>query len=322
MEPCSRADDRLQFTLPVGAASSSERPCGHRVCRGCLVEYITGELDTKRRHVIACVHTHPAPACAGQLADAVVEAVLKTAPATLDKWRRLQVEALLGPNVVYCPSKACSHAFAALEAHEEGYPVAQCPLCRTTMCCACKSAWHEGLSCAQYQRLPVHMRSPEDAALVRMAGEQGWRPCPACSHVIEKNADGCSFVKCRCGAAFCFACGKAYHSQLVTDGNLHGRPACNCGLFPANNVQRDAAMDAVLAAAAAQQPGDVAARAAGAARVAARQSKRRRVHQPLVTGLLRGKWVTKPRLDLECSTGGTLAACPNGRKCWFRHTDE
>ena len=27
---------------------------------------------------------------------------------------------------------------------------------------------------------------------------QGWRQCPRCANLIERNADGCTYIKCRC----------------------------------------------------------------------------------------------------------------------------
>jgi hypothetical protein len=41
-------------------------------------------------------------------------------------------------------------------------------------------AWHQHLTCEQYQALPEDQRSPDDATLVSVAQQMGWKRCPQC----------------------------------------------------------------------------------------------------------------------------------------------
>ena len=59
------------------------------------------------------------------------------------------------------------------------------------------------MSCSQFQQLPPHLRSADDAALLSLSGRNKWRQCPACSHVVECS-QGCNHIKCVCGCSFCF----------------------------------------------------------------------------------------------------------------------
>ncbi|KAJ1482430.1 hypothetical protein T484DRAFT_1624230 [Baffinella frigidus] len=110
--------------------------------------------------------------------------------------------------LVYCPELKCGQALEKPDETEANYPLATCPACSKMMCVTCKVVWHAGTSCKQYQRLPMHLKNPEDVALLGLAGKEGWRQCPRCENLIERNADGCTYIKCRCGCPFCYTCGK------------------------------------------------------------------------------------------------------------------
>lgn len=59
-------------------------------------------------------------------------------------------------------------------------------------------------SCAQHRTL--HAQQGEDAALLGVAGERGWKPCPQCRALVEL-AHGCNHITCKCGAEWCYKCG-------------------------------------------------------------------------------------------------------------------
>ncbi|XP_016651567.1 PREDICTED: probable E3 ubiquitin-protein ligase ARI9 [Prunus mume] len=46
----------------------------------------------------------------------------------------------------------------------------------------------------------------EDQQLEELAKNKNWRRCPSCKYYVERR-DGCSYIKCRCGYAFCYNCG-------------------------------------------------------------------------------------------------------------------
>ena len=58
-----------------------------------------------------------------------------------------------------------------------------------------KTRWHEGLTCAQNQA--EEPEEAEDASLREIAKEQGWKTCPGCKNMVERNR-GCNHMTCRC----------------------------------------------------------------------------------------------------------------------------
>ncbi|KAI8148114.1 hypothetical protein BJV82DRAFT_653997 [Fennellomyces sp. T-0311] len=53
---------------------------------------------------------------------------------------------------------------------------------------------------------------------VEFALAKNWSRCPNCRHVVERIS-GCNFIYCRCGANFCYRCGKqhGYHHSACPD---------------------------------------------------------------------------------------------------------
>merc|ERR1711959_134458 len=99
---------------------------------------------------------------------------------------------------MYCPNSKCS-AFIVLDGIKEaGANVMQeavaCPKCEQELCVVCRSRWHEGLSCAQFQWKMDKIKDP----VLAYCRKQGWMRCHECGQVIEKKA-GCNHMKCQCG---------------------------------------------------------------------------------------------------------------------------
>jgi hypothetical protein len=67
----------------------------------------------------------------------------------------------------------------------------------------------QGYTCAKFKALPAHLRSADDAAVLRLSQLQRWKACPGCKHMVERTS-GCNRMTCRCGAQFCYHCGNAY----------------------------------------------------------------------------------------------------------------
>ena len=88
----------------------------------------------------------------------------------------------------------------------------------------------QGFSCSAFQALPAHLRSADDAAMLKLSSEQRWKKCPACHNVVERS-EGCNHIRCRCGTGFCYLCGLKYLSNKATAENQHGKAACRCSLF-------------------------------------------------------------------------------------------
>ncbi|CAJ0849497.1 5356_t:CDS:10 [Entrophospora sp. SA101] len=61
------------------------------------------------------------------------------------------------------------------------------------------SPWHNGFTCKEYQALPADQRSPEDLDVINLVKKEGWKRCPRCNFLIQKNG-GCNHMTCKCKA--------------------------------------------------------------------------------------------------------------------------
>jgi E3 ubiquitin-protein ligase RNF144 len=66
-----------------------------------------------------------------------------------------------------------------------------------------KVAWHNGVDCAEFQRLGKDERGNDDLLLRKVAKDKKWQRCPKCKVYVERVA-GCVYIVCRyCFAACC-----------------------------------------------------------------------------------------------------------------------
>merc|ERR1712048_208594 len=77
-----------------------------------------------------------------------------------------------------------------------------CPRCQQAICFKCRSEWHEGMSCLQYQ----FCASKHVDEVTKFCRKINWMRCFQCGHVVEKKA-GCNHMTCICGHQFCYLCG-------------------------------------------------------------------------------------------------------------------
>jgi len=173
----------------------------------------------------------PAIGCGALFAVAVLEEALAGSPRELALLHDLLAEALV-EHKLYCPYEGCA---ALLDAGAlGGLLTAECLSCHRLICVPCKAAYHAGRSCEEYQAMPAILRgNASERALHALAADAGWRACPSCGTMVEREPHGCNFLMCRCRSAFCFRCGAAYLHLRPTAANAHGQPGCNCGLFEA-----------------------------------------------------------------------------------------
>ncbi|KAJ7802396.1 hypothetical protein B0H14DRAFT_2614301 [Mycena olivaceomarginata] len=130
------------------------------------------------------------PACQVKPGEQPVEisdmtARLVLGEANMDEWNHARFLSML--NLIYCPHKGCDETFDAddVAPSPDGVTLVRCPRCRGSLCKVCKSVWHENLTCAQYQTLPITERAPEDVVFATLAAQEKWRRCPKCSAMVE-----------------------------------------------------------------------------------------------------------------------------------------
>ncbi|GIL69384.1 hypothetical protein Vretimale_13512 [Volvox reticuliferus] len=213
--------------------------CRHQYCRECLGRHV--QLAAREKvFPVRC----PQPDCRGTGVSVAEGLQLLDTAEDRDKLIMLEVESSLPQHLrFYCPNPLCSLLMMLDEAEPPENGPVRCPGCRKPLCVRCRVLWHSGLSCAQHRALQSRSGGDDEAALLGVAGEHGWKPCPQCRHMVEL-AHGCNHITCKCGAEWCYKCGAPWRrvqQSAVLPGPagafLRGRsiPTCSCQLWDDNN---------------------------------------------------------------------------------------
>ncbi|KAK7046632.1 RBR-type E3 ubiquitin transferase, partial [Favolaschia claudopus] len=200
----ANSSSRLQFGLRLPC------PQQHAYCVGCLTTYIESKLDPDGKGAGSSgiiVFPIRCPECPitdfmDGIPDDIAARVM--GPEKMVLWDHQKL--LNSIPHLYCPNPKCSAIVQTPE--ETDNPQAVCPSCQLLLCVPCRVAWHNGISCEQYQALPPDERSLEDRLLHELAKAKRWRRCPNCSV---------------CGTHFCFKCG----SLATTKGQCQRVPPCD-----------------------------------------------------------------------------------------------
>ncbi|CAL9234258.1 unnamed protein product [Arabidopsis halleri] len=146
----------------------------------------------------------PVSGCSGQLEPDKCRQILPRE--VFDRWGDALCEALvMRSRRFYCPYKDCS-ALLFLDKSQEKMAESECPHCHRMVCVECGTKWHPEITCEEFQKLAENERERGDILLKNMAESNKWRRCPSCKFYIEKS-EGCLYMMCRCGLAFCYNCG-------------------------------------------------------------------------------------------------------------------
>ncbi|KAM3257711.1 hypothetical protein ACQJBY_049808 [Aegilops geniculata] len=191
-------------TLP-GVERFPVAGCAHAFCAGCVRQYIAARVEENLLSM-GC----PDPGCKGGVLHPE-ECRDIVPPQLFQRWGAALCEVALGDLKFYCPFKDCS----ALLIDDDPRPGdggaaaltnVECPHCNRMFCAQCKVPWHEGVDCAEFQRLGKDERGREDLLLRKVAQKRKWQRCPRCKMYVERVA-GCEHMSCRCGHSFCYLCG-------------------------------------------------------------------------------------------------------------------
>ncbi|KAG8934216.1 hypothetical protein FRC02_010386 [Tulasnella sp. 418] len=190
---------------------SLECPGKHTYCLDCVTQYIRGKLEEAGQNGDGSVFPIRCPECpigVWQMGDHIAERIL--GGELLEKWHLQKIVDSLPRR--YCPNQKCS---MRLEVEEDlDVPQAECPACHILMCVPCRSVWHGGLTCEQFQDLPEGERAPEDRAVIELAKSERWRRCPSCHAIIELS-HGCNHMTCICKHEFCHRCGADWKGRCT-----------------------------------------------------------------------------------------------------------
>ncbi|KAL8392103.1 hypothetical protein RB595_002335 [Gaeumannomyces hyphopodioides] len=213
------------------------------VCRGCLARHVNSQLDARGRDVagrLAC----PAPGCGHVYSHDEVRSLLLPNVLSADEGERDGGEELFArydrlcllnhlsdiPGFMWCLREGCDngqiHDAVPLAGddgddddddddrtsrwvHAARHKVS-CESCSFAMCARHQSAWHEGLTCREWDEL---RRDEEGNADPAEAASRRWiaantKRCPGrgCGAPVEKG-EGCFHMTCRrCSFEFCWEC--------------------------------------------------------------------------------------------------------------------
>lgn len=172
--------------------------CSHSYCTECMSKFVGAKLQ-ENITAIQC----PVPNCGGLLEPEYCRSILP--PEVFNRWGDALCEAsILGAQSFYCPFKDCSALL--IDDGIEKVMQSSCPNCWRMFCAQCKVPWHSGIDCGEFQKLHKDEREREDIILLKLAKDKKWARCPKCRIVVERT-QGCRYIKCRCGTAFCYDCG-------------------------------------------------------------------------------------------------------------------
>nr|DAD44168.1 TPA_asm: hypothetical protein HUJ06_002398 [Nelumbo nucifera] len=172
--------------------------CSHSFCSDCISKHVAAKVEENVTKVIC-----PAFNCKEVLEPESCRSIIPNQ--VFVRWADALCESLIpGPQKFYCPFSNCS----ALLMDDGGEIIkeSECPSCRRLFCAQCKVPWHGNISCEEFQKLNEDERGREDLKVMALAKEKAWQRCPMCKFYVEKS-DGCLYMKCRCGFAFCYKCG-------------------------------------------------------------------------------------------------------------------
>lgn len=184
--------------------------CTHAFCMSCVRQYITAKVEENVLS-IGCAD----PGCKdGALHPEACRNFI--APQLFQRWGAALCDMAIGALKFYCPFKDCS--VMLVDDHVDGDEAitnVECPHCSRMFCAQCKVPCHDGIDCAQFQRLGKDERGREDLQLRKVAHESKWQRCPKCKIYVER-VEGCVYIVCRCGHCFCYLCG-----STMVKGNHH-----------------------------------------------------------------------------------------------------
>lgn len=131
-------------------------------------------------------------------------------------------------NWISCPVGSCTYG------HEHDISVdglqwyCQREGCGMVACASCRSPWHEGRTCREYQRLTL--REGFTSLTVEENGHTSMevKECPRCHHALYKIG-GCDHMTCVCGHEFCYLCCRRYLRASSISSVMLIRHSTTCG---------------------------------------------------------------------------------------------
>lgn len=82
---------------------------------------------------------------------------------------------LNGDSISWCPTADCEYMFFFEKDDDTRF---QCPECKKEYCLNCRSDWHEGMTCKEYQITNTHSKADDD--FMKFVTGKKFKQCPRC----------------------------------------------------------------------------------------------------------------------------------------------
>ena len=179
--------------------------CGAVYCYPCLKHFLLTGITDK----------NPVLTCMGCLKPIPVNTLRKILPRSdLEDLFELIFDTHVRTNpekFKFCGTPHCTRLYTLSSKDSTDPPAFHCPSCLRSVCSACQSVPHEGVTCFEWEINQNAEVQKADALLEKWAGRKGKdvHRCPKCNALIEKNK-GCNHIRCHCGAHICWVCVQSF----------------------------------------------------------------------------------------------------------------
>jgi E3 ubiquitin-protein ligase RNF14 len=214
-------------TFPTTSLHLPSSQCEHEpvACDNCLRHHVAEEVNGKGiTREINC----PLSTCGKTLEHHEIHRICRDSifgRLTFDRFDNLlfrrTVEQM--PEFVWCTGKNCGSG--QIHAGGTDTPIVRCTACSSKTCFLHKSAYHDGLSCTDYDAQLAEAEAASGIGLVEAWLQRSTKPCPNCSTPIEKN-EGCCHMTCanvaeRCEHEFCWHCLAPWKDGMLGKRGAH-----------------------------------------------------------------------------------------------------
>lgn len=183
-ETCSTCiEDKTISEMPIKVTAR----CDHQptVCRDCMKQWLQSGVEAGRWDNLKC------PDCSELLEHHDVKR--NASKETFDRYDNLMVRAALKDlaEFRFCLSPTCDSG--QMHHSESDCPEFQCVACASRQCVAHNIPWHEGETCAEYDRRNLQRRKDEEASEREVSRTS--KTCPQCKKLVHKYM-GCNHITC------------------------------------------------------------------------------------------------------------------------------
>ncbi|KAJ3673417.1 hypothetical protein LUZ60_006791 [Juncus effusus] len=189
--------------------------CGHKFCRGCLIDQIETSIRSRDNFPLCCLKQN----CKTPILLLDLKALLSIS--RLDELFRASLGYFIATNSLiyrFCPTPDCPSVYKIRGPGSSDEEPFVCGACYTETCTKCSLEYHPFVTCEQYKE---YKADPDLSLLEWRKGKKDVRNCPSnCGFIIEK-VDGCDHVKCKCEKHVCWGCMKYFETENECYAHIH-----------------------------------------------------------------------------------------------------